>query len=322
MNRKILFPAGMAALLFAFACTKQTVNKATEPDPGTPDTVRVTVPTTPIDSATATDNNNMMLGNPTSALADVSSPNDYLIDQTYYIESYSRDKAIPNWVSWHLQNSDIGSSGRSDAFAAFKGLPSGWYQVGADDYAYSTNGYDRGHNCPSADRTSSDAANTTTFLMTNMIPQASTLNQGPWANLEDYIRNTLVGTDNEAFIVMGNFGTGGIGYGHTDTVSTINSGKITVPRYVWKMVVVISKNNNDLSRIDANAKVLCVEMPNFNSSYSTSSSASNGQSSWKNYLVSVSTLEADAKKNGVTLDLMKNLQPAVKSALKSKVFVP
>ncbi|WP_255412675.1 DNA/RNA non-specific endonuclease [Chitinophaga sp. S165] len=38
---------------------------------------------------------------------------------------------------------------------------------------------DRGHNCPSADRTST-TANSSTFLMTNMIPQAPQNNQQTW----------------------------------------------------------------------------------------------------------------------------------------------
>ena len=49
--------------------------------------------------------------------------------------------------------------------------------------SYSGSGFDRGHNCPSADRTGSTADNTATFLMTNMMPQAPTNNQQTWAHL-------------------------------------------------------------------------------------------------------------------------------------------
>ena len=43
--------------------------------------------------------------------------------------------------------------------------------------SYSGSGFDRGHNCPSADRTGSVADNTATFLISNMMPQAPRNNQ-------------------------------------------------------------------------------------------------------------------------------------------------
>lgn len=51
-------------------------------------------------------------------------------------------------------------------------LPEGWYKVTTS--AYTGSGFDRGHNVPSADRTRTVADNSTTFLMTNIIPQAMT----------------------------------------------------------------------------------------------------------------------------------------------------
>lgn len=83
----------------------------------------------------------------------------------------------PNWVAWHLQSEDMGSAPRQDDFRSDNTLPSAWYRVVST--SYSGSGFDRGHNCPSADRTSTIAANSSTFYMTNMIPQAPTLNQVP-----------------------------------------------------------------------------------------------------------------------------------------------
>jgi endonuclease G len=56
-----------------------------------------------------------------------------------------------------------GSAPRQDDFRADGSLPSGWYQVKPPDY--SGYGFDRGHNCPSADRTGSVVDNPATFLM-------------------------------------------------------------------------------------------------------------------------------------------------------------
>ena len=50
-------------------------------------------------------------------------------------------------------------------------------------------GFDRGHIVPSADRTRDVATNSETFLMTNFIPQGSNNNQGPWNNMEQYLRS-------------------------------------------------------------------------------------------------------------------------------------
>lgn len=317
MNKKLLLPGSITALLFVASCTKQTVHKADIPTTGTPDTVVFTLPPKVVDTVTITDNNNMLLGNPTMATPDSTKESNYLINQTYYAESYSRSRGIPTWVSWHLQSEDIGGAGRQDDFRAYTSLPTGWYQV--NESSYSGSGFDRGHNCPSGDRTSTQAANSTTFLMTNMIPQASKFNQGPWEGLEDFIRSSLVSTGNEAFIVMGSYGVGGLGAGKTDTARTLDNGHVTVPKKVWKVVVAISKGTGDLNRITANSTILAVNMPNIDNLYGTSSS---GKTAWQNYLTSVNDLEAEAKANGVELDILRNINSAVKAALKSKVYKP
>ncbi|WP_457824569.1 DNA/RNA non-specific endonuclease, partial [Staphylococcus aureus] len=85
-------------------------------------------------------------------------------------------------------------------------LPSDWYRVSPGNYTNS--GFDRGHNCPSADRTNTTASNSTTFLMTNIIPQAPDNNRNTWANLEEYTRH-LVENGQEVYVIMGNYGAGG-----------------------------------------------------------------------------------------------------------------
>jgi endonuclease G len=53
---------------------------------------------------------------------------------------------------------------------------------------FGTLGYDRGHQMPSADRNLNNAQNKTTFYFSNITAQASKLNQGIWANLENKVR--------------------------------------------------------------------------------------------------------------------------------------
>ncbi len=133
------------------------------------------------------------MGNPSGAQPTVAMKDNYLMDQGYYVESYNSTRGEPNWVSWHLDATNItNASARLNNFAAFSGLPGGWYAVQSN--SYSGSGFDRGHNCPSADRTSSTDANSATFLMTNMIPQAPQNNEQTWANLENYLRDLAKGS--------------------------------------------------------------------------------------------------------------------------------
>lgn len=62
----------------------------------------------------------------------------------------------------------MGSSQWKDDFRPDGTLPSGWYQVKPGDYN-TTDGFARGHLCPSADQTATQTDNSATFLMTNII---------------------------------------------------------------------------------------------------------------------------------------------------------
>jgi DNA/RNA endonuclease G (NUC1) len=223
------------------------------------------------------DNDHMLFGNPSNAAPITDSVNNYLMRKTYYALSYSRDRGKANWVSWHLYANDLGSTPRQDDFRPDNTLPSGWYQV--PENGYSGSGFDRGHNCPSADRTSSVTANSSTFLMTNMIPQAPNNNQQTWANLEDSLRR-LVSLGYEVYIIMGNYGVGGTG--SNGFATTVNSGQVTVPANIWKVAIAIPNGNNDTSRVDANTRIISVIVPNNNSV----------NSNWKTYRTSVDAIEA------------------------------
>lgn len=261
---------------------------------------------------TPVDNDPINLGNPTNAQPLASFPENYLKDNNYYKLAYSQTRGTPVWVAWHLQSEDVGSTPRQDDFRPDPDLPGGWYQVTTASYTGS--GFDKGHNCPSADRTSSVAANSSTFLMTNMIPQAPMVNQGPWAGLEDFVRNSLVGTNNEAYIVMGNYGQGG--YNSTNTlVNSIDLDNVIVPSKLWKVVLILSKGNNDLTRINSGTIVLTVSIPNDNRLFTAGST-----NAWRNYLTTINTLESDANSAGVPLNLFKNVADSVRPVLKAKLY--
>ncbi len=173
------------------------------------------------------DDSHLLFGNPGNATSNTSNSTNYLMNKTYYALSYNRSKGTPNWVSWHVDHRSLGNTSRQDDFRSDTSLPASWYRVGSS--AYSGSGFDRGHNCPSGDRTSSVSSNLSTFLMTNMIPQAPNHNRYLWANFENYIRS-LIDVGNEAYVIMGRYGQGGSG---------TNGTAATVPNSVWKVVLIL-----------------------------------------------------------------------------------
>ncbi|MEO7215008.1 DNA/RNA non-specific endonuclease [Mucilaginibacter sp.] len=245
------------------------------------------------------DNSNLLFGNPSGAQPNVVMLNDYLIDQKYYVESYSSTKGTPNWVSWHIDATTINNAApRVDNFAGFSGLDASFYHV--ESNSYQNSGFDRGHNCPSADRTSSANANSATFLMTNMIPQAPNNNQQTWANLENYLRAQVV-AGNEVYIVMGAYGTGGTG--KNGAATTINNGHVTVPSNVWKIAVIVPIGDRDVSRVSATTRVIAVNTPNINTI----------NTDWKQYRVTVRDIEKATGYN-----LLSSLPQPVQDAVETK----
>jgi endonuclease G len=278
---------------------------------GTPDTEPGDTPatgTTPADARgittgpdaqpTAGDNSNSLFGNPSDATT--LTPDNYLLDQGYYVQSYSTTRSTPNWVSWHLDASTItGATKRLDNFAAFAGLPTGAFAV--QSTSYQNSGFDRGHNVPSGDRTSSTNANSATFLMTNMIPQAPQNNQGPWEQLESYLR-TKVLEGNEVYVIMGSYGSGGVG--NNGIAPTIADGKIAVPSNVWKVAVIIPAGNSDMNRVTSTTRVVAVNTPNVNTI----------DKDWRKYRVSVRDIEKATGYN-----LLSNLPQSVQDVVETKV---
>ena len=235
----------------------------------------------------------LAMGNPTGATTSLATPTNYLMSKAQYALSYNNSTRIPNWVSWHLGSPDFGSAPRSTSFTTDTTLPSGWYRVTSSDYTNS--GFDRGHNCPSADRTWSIADNKATFLMTNIIPQEPDNNQGPWADLEDYCRD-LVNAGNELYVVSS-----------WDTVKgTIAGGKVTVPKWLHKVIVVLPEaSGNDVARVTTGARVIAVSMPNDPGIRFVD---------WKTYRVSVDQVEFYTGD-----DYLSNVPASVQSVVESRV---
>jgi endonuclease G len=240
------------------------------------------------------------LGNPSNALVDLTQPNNYLMEKPSFSLSYNRDKGTPNWVSWHLETAWTGSLPRNDTFRADPAVLPDWYRVQSTDYFAS--GFDRGHMTPNADRDNpaSIPLNQETFLMSNMVPQAPNNNQGPWADLEAFLRTLL--TTNEVYVVSGPAGVGGSG--DNGPANTIANGHVTVPAYTWKVALVLPAGDNDVSRVNAATRTIAVIMPNQNSI----------NSDWHAYLTTV-----DAVESLTGYDFFANVPDAVENSIEAGI---
>ena len=215
----------------------------------------VTVTTeVPIYSSTARTGHNTEFGVP----SDADPSNDVIIARKQYTISYNPQKGGPNWVSWDLSATHLGTRNRCNCYSADTALA----RLGYGAFMYTTadytgGGYDRGHMEPSADQTTTDGENATTFFLTNFLPQAHGLNAGPWEALENDLRDS-VNAGREAYVIAGGIFTNGVGLG-----SLKNEGKIFIPDSTWKIIVLMPANTglaNVASASDVN--VIAVNMPN------------------------------------------------------------
>jgi DNA/RNA endonuclease G (NUC1) len=225
----------------------------------------------------------MQLGNLTGASADPNNHSHYLIQRTVEAIDYSDINGCPNWVSWDLTSSDVGSSGRSDAWAVDTSLPSGFRVISTGTYG-TVNGtsYDRGHMCPSADRTDTVADNEMVFIMSNIIVQDSKNNQGLWATFEGFCRT--LASSQELLIMCGpyNFGSDYAGVSHVYIASNIFKVVVCAPLGAGSALSRIINAN------PSSIRVIAIETPN-NDSVSGHS--------WTEYITSTKKVQQDTGYN-------------------------
>lgn len=235
------------------------------------------------------ENSPLFLGNPSDSTPNLSDDKNYLMVKPQFTLSYNTETLNPNWVAWHLSKDDIGEADRSNDFRPDEELPDEWYAVKKADYNYNTYGFDRGHVCPSADRTKTQDDNSMTFLMTNMVPQSPDNNRVVWNHFEAYERDLAL-QGNEIYIVSGPYGTGGTGAkGTFDSIEftdkkTKKSYSMNVPASTWKVILIIPYGDDDFSRIDENATTIAINVPN------GMGIAKDGD--WEQYLTSIDEIES------------------------------
>ena len=144
--------------------------------------------------------------------------------QAYFV-AYDAPAKIPAYVAYTLEPKNaLGCVARTNAFAADQSVKGG--AVPGD---YAGTGYDKGHVSPDGDLSWDTQVEFESFLMTNMLPQAGSLNRGIWKLLETSVRGWAVQLD-APFTIYG----GGIYNDITD--KKIGSG-VVVPHSFYKIVI-------------------------------------------------------------------------------------
>jgi len=225
----------------------------------------------------------------------VNDPNSFLSVKSGYVVSYNSSRKVPNWVSWELNTSYFGTTTRQDDFRPDDTFPATLPQASLADFVGS--GFDRGHMCPSDDRTLTVAANSQTFYLTNMVPQAANNNRGPWELLEAECR-ALANAGKEVFVIAGGE--------FSSSSKTIGSG-VVVPDKTFKVVVVLDAVGQGPRDVTTNTRVIGVEMPNDDSQIGITDD-------WRSFRVSVDTIEAQTG-----YDFLSDVDPAIQAVIESRV---
>jgi len=141
--------------------------------------------------------------------------------------------------------------------------------------------------------------------MTNMVPQAPDNNQGPWADLENDLRGLLddPGGPYELYIVSGPLGIGGSGSGGAAT--SIANGHVTVPQFTWKVVLMLTKDVNDVNRVNPATRTIAVMMPNIQGIRNDD---------WHMYLTTV-----DAVESATGYDFFSNVSDSIESCIEAGI---
>ncbi|MBR5646810.1 MAG: DNA/RNA non-specific endonuclease [Treponema sp.] len=255
------------------------------------------------------ENDPLFFGNPSDAVTDLKHKNNYLLEKKQFVVSYNAEKLIPNWVAWHLCSNDVGYIRRSNDFRSDETLPKQFYAVTDKDFQFSIYGFERGHLCPSGERTTNAGDNSATFLMTNIVPQSSDSNQGVWNYLENYERSLAL-DGYELYIFAGTLGSGGTSSkGYYEFIPVKNNMRITitVPSSMWKIIIAIKEGTDDFNRIDENVLCIAVIIPN-----KTGISKKGG---WQQFACSIDDIE---KITGY--DFFELLPDEIESKIEEKVY--
>ncbi|MGK2935495.1 MAG: DNA/RNA non-specific endonuclease [Gemmatimonadaceae bacterium] len=225
-------------------------------------------------SASADYDGNAEFGEP----EDDTSADEFIIRRNQLITSFNPNNGTPNWVAYEIDASHFGPQDRCDCFTYDPELPAAAKYTTADYTgagAFHGYGIDRGHLARSFDRTAGSLDNAYTYYFSNIIPQAADNNQGPWAQMENYLGDLARFQNKEVYIIAGPAGNKG-------TIK--NEGRIVIPTHTWKVAVIMPKDQG-IEHVASHddVEVIAVIMPN---------EAGIRNVAWQSYMRTVDQVEA------------------------------
>lgn len=151
----------------------------------------------------------------------------------HYTVVYSYEHNVPILVSWNLHKYDLMGEGTRKGlnFRSDKRLKRP--RVSSSDYRKS--GYQRGHMCPAGDWLADGQKMKATFLMSNIAPQAPSLNTGQWKQDEILTRYLALKFDSVHIECAPIF--------NKNTIRKIRKRNISIPDGYWKSVRLISTDS-------------------------------------------------------------------------------
>ncbi|RLV59517.1 DNA/RNA non-specific endonuclease [Parashewanella curva] len=157
----------------------------------------VAVAVSAVASFSASADNCGQYGCPTGGVA-----TNQVIERPIYTLSNNAQTKFADWVAYQVTPQTIDGGSRTRTWRADPQLPEN-ATLEPSDYkgAHATIGTDRGHQVPLASFSNTHYWSTTNYL-SNITPQSSDLNQGPWVKLENAVRGA-VRNGNSVYVITG-----------------------------------------------------------------------------------------------------------------------
>ena len=167
-----------------------------------------------------------------------------LLPEREYILCYDPVARIGLWAGYRLRAADVIPAQRRNAFRTDPRLTD-QETAHCSDYPGQGSGYDRGHIVPRDDMNRTSAVQTNTYLLSNMTPQSSLLNEGIWAWLEGLVRD-YAKTYGEVVVLTGSI--------VQPPIRTVPSGNVAIPTRYYKMLL--------RTKSDGTLETLTIVLPN------------------------------------------------------------
>jgi endonuclease G len=166
-----------------------------------------------------------------------------IVSHTYYTLSYSEENEQAYWVYYELTPELVnGTIKRTDDFRLDPKVSTG----SAELKDYKGSGYHRGHLCPAGSMDLNSTSMSESFYLSNMSPQAPSLNTGRWRTLESQVRKWA--NEYKKIIVIS-------GPVFKDNIGKIGVNNVTVPGYYYK-VIYCPGNSQMIAFVMPNRKLL------------------------------------------------------------------